>query len=68
MSLEHKFFLVPNTVSYQELMGNNEKNPDIIDSIDLSDDLIQYIADSLNWIPCKNPAMSMTREVKGINY
>ena len=68
MSLEHEFFLVPNTVSYQELMGSNEKNPDILDSIDLSDDLIQYIADSLNWIPCKNPAISMTREVKGINY
>jgi hypothetical protein len=49
-------------------MGSNEKNPDIIDSINLSDDLIQYIADSLKWIPCKNLAISMTREVKGINY
>ncbi|MGK7377268.1 hypothetical protein ACSFXN_05460 [Planococcus sp. 1R117A] len=68
MSLAHEFFLVPNTVSYQELMGSNEKNPDIIDSIDLPDNLIQYIADSMNWIPCKNPAVSMTREVKGIHY
>ena len=68
MSLEHEFFLVPNTVFYQELMGNNEKTPDIIDSIDIPDDLIQYIADSLNWIPCKNPAISMTKEDTGINY
>ena len=68
MSLEHEFFLVPNTVSYQELMGGNKKTTDIIDSITLSDDFIRYIADSLNWISCKNPAVSMTKEVKGINY
>ncbi|TAA71990.1 hypothetical protein [Planococcus salinarum] len=67
MSLEHEFFLVSNTVTYHELMSSSEKNPDIIDSIDIPDDLIQYIADSLNWIPCKYPALSMTREVKGID-
>ncbi|AQU78888.1 MULTISPECIES: hypothetical protein [Planococcus] len=68
MSLEHEFFLVPNTVAYPELMKCNEQNIDIIDSIDIPDDLIQYIADSLNWIPCKNPAISMTKENIGINY
>ena len=70
MSIEHEFFLVSNTVAYQDLilMRNNEKNLDIIDSLDLPDDLIQYIADSLNWIPCKNPAKSMIKEEEGINY
>lgn len=68
MSLEHEFFLVPNTVAYPELMKRNEQNVDIIDSIDILDDLIQYIADSLNWIPCKNPAISMTKEDTGMNY
>lgn len=68
MSLEHGFFLVPNKVTYQELMRSNEKNLDVIDSLDISDDLIRYIADSLNWIPCKNPAISMTKESVGINY
>lgn len=68
MSLEHEFFLVPNSVSYQELIRGSEINPVIIDSINVPDDLIQYIADSLNWIPCKNPAISMTKEETGINY
>ncbi|MFP3323473.1 hypothetical protein R0K05_10200 [Planococcus sp. SIMBA_160] len=68
MSIEHEFFLVPNKVSYQVLMGSNKENLDIIDSIAISDDLMQYIADSLNWIPCKNPAISMTKESVGINY
>ncbi|AQU79551.1 hypothetical protein AJGP001_09900 [Planococcus faecalis] len=68
MSLEHEFSLVTKTVAYKDLMRRNEKNLDIIDSIDIPDDLIQYIADSLNWIPCKNPAISMTREETGINY
>lgn len=68
MCLEHEFFLVPTTVSYQELMCRNEKTTDMIDSVAISDDLVQYIADSLNWIPCKNPAVSMTKETTGINY
>lgn len=68
MSLEHEFFLVPNSVSYQELIRGSEINPVIIDSINVPDDLIQYIADSLNWIPCKNPAISMTKEDTGMNY
>lgn len=68
MSLEHEFFLVPNTVAYSDLTKRNEQNIDIIDSIMMPDDLIQYVADSLNWIPCKNPAISMTEENTGINY
>ena len=68
MSLEHEFCLVPNTVNFFELIMRGEESSDIISSIAIPDDLIQYIMDSLNWIPSKNPAKSMTREEKGINY
>lgn len=67
MSSVHEFFLVPKTVGYKEFMRLYMNNSDSIDSIDLPDDLIQYISDSLNWIPSKNPAISMTREEKGVN-
>ncbi|WKA52717.1 hypothetical protein QWY22_09225 [Planococcus liqunii] len=68
MSIEHEFCLVPKTVNYFERIMSGEKDSNTIDSITIPDDLIQYIRDSLNWIPSKNPAKSMTREEKGINY
>lgn len=68
MSLEHEFCLVPKTVNYFERIMSGEKDSDTIGSVAIPDDLIQYILDSLNWIPSKNPAKSMTREEKGINY
>jgi hypothetical protein len=68
MSLEHKFILVPKPIDYQALMQSNEEIPNIIDSVDIPDDLVQYIADSLKWIPSKNPAKSISKEERGINY
>lgn len=68
MSLKHEFLLVPKTVEYQDLLSWRKKKLNVIDSVDVPDDLIQYISDSLEWIPSENPARSITREEYGINY
>lgn len=34
----------------------------------IHDDIIQYIMDTLNWIPSKNPALSEMPSCFGINY
>jgi len=68
MSLAHEFCLVPASVNYFERIMSGEKSADTIDFIAVPGDLIQYIMDSLSWIPSKNPARSMTKEEKGINY
>lgn len=62
--MDHEFLLISRLVDYRGL----SKNPYVIDSVDIPDELIEYMADSLNWIPCKNPAISFTQEETGINY
>lgn len=68
MSLEHEFYLVPTSVSYREVMERSRNELQIIDTVDIPDELIRYIIDSLEWIPSKNPSKSMTKEEKGLNY
>lgn len=68
MGLIHEFFLVPRTVNYQELVTRSVKQEMIIDSVDVPDDFIQYIADTLKKVPSKNPALAKNSDQQGINY
>lgn len=40
----------------------------MIDYVTIHDDIIQYILDSLEWIPSKNPAKKGSPMGQGINY
>ncbi|PAE42782.1 hypothetical protein [Bacillus sp. 7884-1] len=68
MSLEHEFYLIPNTVDVKDFWVLRENNNSVIDSVVIHDDLIQYIFDSLEWIPSKNPALRGTPAGQGLNY
>lgn len=68
MGLEHEFYLITNTTDVKDFWMFRENNNNVIDSVVIHDDLIQYIFDSLKWIPSKNPAMRGTPNGKGINY
>lgn len=57
MSLEHEFYLISNTTELKDFWMYTENNSNVIDSIIIHNDMIQYIYDSLEWIPCKNPAL-----------
>ncbi|PGM49020.1 hypothetical protein [Bacillus sp. AFS053548] len=67
MGLEHEFYLVPDTVNVSRIWKLRENNNDI-ESVRIHDDIIQYIMDSLNWIPSKNPSISGNLNRKGLNY
>lgn len=65
MGLDHEFYLVPNTVNVNQIWKLRENNN--IESVRIHDDIIQYIMDSLNWIPSKNPSTSGNFNRKGLN-
>jgi hypothetical protein len=45
-----------------------QNRPEIVDSVEIHDDIILYISDTLKWIPSKNPALRGTPRGAGINY
>lgn len=69
MGLEHEFFLV--TYDEYEKMGyegyyfSNEK---LSNAVLIHDDIVQYIQDTLNWIPSINPAMNYEKGFGLNNY
>ncbi|MEH7514509.1 hypothetical protein V7146_17485 [Gottfriedia acidiceleris] len=67
MGLEHEFYLIPDTVNVNQIW-KLRKNNNEIESVRIHDDIIQYIMDSLNWIPSKNPSTSGNLNRKGLNY
>ena len=68
MSLEHEFYLISKTTDINDFWMYRERNNSFIDSVVIHDDLIQYIMDSLEWIPSKNPSLLGTPNGRGINY
>ncbi|MCZ8520168.1 MULTISPECIES: hypothetical protein [Paenibacillus] len=60
----HDFFLIPNTTDLEDYQ--NFKN-NSIESAVIHDDLINYINDSLVWIPSKNPCEGGIPNVRGLN-
>lgn len=67
MGLEHEFYLVSETVEIDEIWTLRENNR-VIDKVVIHDDFVQYISDSLEWIPSKNPAKKGIPKGQGINY
>lgn len=59
MGLEHEFFLVTHN-EYEEISydGDYLSSSDPENIISIHDDIIQYIYDTLRWIPSINPAMN----------
>lgn len=68
MSLEHEFHLISNTSDVKNFWMYRENSNSVIDSVVIHDDLINYIFDSLEWIPSKNPELSGTPQGRGLNY
>ena len=68
MSLEHEFYLIPATVDMKNFWMDRENNENIIESVMMHDDLIQYILDSLKEVPSRNPASRKVVEQYGFNY
>jgi hypothetical protein len=67
MNLVHEFYLVSQPMDAKQIWMLRESN-NVIDTVTIHDDMIQYILDSLKWIPCKNPAKQGNPSGFGINY
>lgn len=68
MGLEHEFYLISNTSDVKNFWMYKENSNSVIDSVVIHDDLINYIFDSLEWIPSKNPELSGTPKGRGLNF
>lgn len=68
MSLEHEFYLVPNTIDVKTFWIDRRENKNIIERVMLHDDLIQYILESLKDVPSRNPASRGISGQYGLNY
>ncbi|MCK1992333.1 hypothetical protein MPH61_06950 [Peribacillus muralis] len=66
--MEHEFYLTSKTIDIKNFWMYIESSNNVIDCVVIHDDLIQYIMDSLEWIPSKNPALRGIPSGKGINY
>ena len=70
----HEFYLIKKTdkqddVFFLNFYRNRENLKDIIvDSISVDINVIDYIFDSLTWIPCMNPAFPGNPQQVGINH
>ena len=70
----HEFYLIKKTESQDDkfflnFYRNRENLKDIIvDSISIDINVIDYIFDSLTWIPCMNPAFPGNPQQVGINH
>lgn len=69
MGLEHEFFLVTYD-EYEEIGydGYYSSNKDLSNVVLIHDDIVQYIQDTLNWIPSINPAMNYEKGFGLNNY
>ena len=67
MGLEHRFYLMCETIGINDIWTLRENNR-VIDNVVIHDDIVQYISDSLEWIPSKNPAEKGNPNGQGINY
>lgn len=69
MGLNHEFFLVAND-EYKEQLYEGYYLPveDSSDHILIHDDIIQYMRDTLTWIPSINPAMNYEKGFGLNNY
>lgn len=68
MGLAHDFLLVPKKTAHDQLWGRGKEKELILESLEVPDDFIQYILDSLQWIPSRNPAKRKLIEQTGLNY
>jgi hypothetical protein len=70
IALTHEFYLVPSTidVEQQQFWMGIKNRSEIVDSVEIHDDIILYISDTLKWIPSKNPAIKGAPRGAGINY
>ena len=70
----HEFYLIKKTETQDDkfflnFYRNRENLKDIIvDSISVDINVIDYIFDSLTWIPCMNPAFPGNPQQVGINH
>ena len=70
----HEFYLIKKTEKQDDIFflnfyRNRENLKDIIvDSISVDINVIDYIFDSLTWIPCMNPAFPGNPQQVGINH
>mgnify|MGYP003426309295 FL=1 len=70
----HEFYLIKKTEKQDDIFflnfyRNRENLKDIIvDSISVDIQVIEYIFDSLTWIPCMNPAFPGNPQQVGINH
>jgi hypothetical protein len=69
MGQDHEFFLVSYD-EYEEMGydGYCSTPEDLSNVVLIHDDIIQYIQDSLNWIPSINPAMNYQKQFGLCNY
>lgn len=67
MDLNHEFYLISKTTVIKDFWIHRESSNDVIESVVIHDDVIQYIMDSLEWIPSQNPAMRGNPSGRGIN-
>jgi hypothetical protein len=69
MGFNHEFFLVTHN-EYEEMSydGDYLLSADIGNIISIHDDIIQYINDTLRWVPSINPAMKYEKGLGLNNY
>lgn len=65
--MKHEFYLARTTGAHQFLRYEVD-NDAILDSVVVDDDIIQYISDSLAWIPSRNPALPGNPQGLGLHY
>lgn len=61
MSLNHQFVLIPKADYSDRWLDWSFMNHEPVERVSIHDDIIQYINDSLKWIPTVNPCVSKSR-------
>lgn len=61
MSLNHQFILLSKESYSDRWLDWSFMNHEPVERVDIHDDIIQYIKDSLKWIPTINPCVSESR-------
>jgi len=57
MSLEHQFIVLPKTEYSEKWLDWSFMKKQNVEIANIHDDIIQYILDSLKWIPTTNPSI-----------
>jgi hypothetical protein len=68
LSLEHEFYLISGSSDVENFWRQRSDADNVINSVIIDDDVIQYILDTLDWIPSRNPALKGNPIGRGINY